>query len=479
MASWSKLTYSRRLFLWLLLYSLLLVGCFVSYQYGREREFKAMELDSRLQPVNQYILGALAEGDTVSLPALDRMHPFADMRVTVMDRTGRVIYDNSLDTLPGANHLDRAEIRSALQSGSGYAVRRHSATTGNTYFYSARRGPGGMVVRTAVPYTLSLTELLRADLGFLWFMIAVTTVMCTLGFFATRRLGQNLSRLSLFARSAERGERISDTEPFPHDELGDISNHIVSLYVRLQEALAERDREHSAAMREQMEKERIKKELTNNINHELKTPVAAIRVCVETLLAHDNLPDSKRREFLMRCMEESDRLQRLLDDVSLITRMDHGSANITREQLDLAEIIDRAVADVTPSAQAAGITVTARISRPLLMTGNQSLLSSIFHNLLVNAVAYSGGKHVTVTQNPSAEGEVSFTVFDDGCGVPVEHLSRLFERFYRVDKGRSRAAGGTGLGLAIVKNAVLFHGGSITARREPGGGLAFDFFMKT
>ena len=174
MASSSKLTYSRRLFLWLLIYSLLLVSSFVGYQYTREKEFKAVELDLRLQPVNDYILEELAAGHEVSLPAIDRMHPFPDMRVTVIDRDGSVIYDNSVDTLPGANHLDRAEIQAALQKGSGYAVRRPSTTTGNTYFYSATRGPGGLVVRTAVPYSLSLIELLKAGLGFLWFMIAVT-----------------------------------------------------------------------------------------------------------------------------------------------------------------------------------------------------------------------------------------------------------------------------------------------------------------
>ncbi|WP_304972195.1 cell wall metabolism sensor histidine kinase WalK, partial [uncultured Duncaniella sp.] len=355
----------------------------------------------------------------------------------------------------------------------GYAVRRHSESTGNYYFYSARKGDYGNIVRTAVPYSVSFSSLLRPDYGFLWIMGTITLVMCVLGYFATRRVGLHISRLNKFAENAENGARISDTEPFPHDELGEISNHIVRLYARLQQAVADRDSEHRAALHEQLEKERIKKQLTNNINHELKTPVASIRVSVETMLAHRNMSEEKQTLFLQRCLTNTERLQRLLTDVSLLTRMDDGSASILKEQVNLTDIINDVVEDRQIIAATKGITIENYISRNIVMSGNQSLLEAVFNNLVDNAIVYSGGTRIKIESISIGNDKIVIALSDNGCGVPSEHLPRLFERFYRIDKGRSRAAGGTGLGLSIVKNAVILHGGDITAENQCSGGLLF------
>ena len=304
-------------------------------------------------------------------------------------------------------------------------------------------------------------------------MGAVTAVMCVLGYFATRRVGIHISRLSRLAENMERGVMISDTEPFPHDELGDISNHIVRLYARLQQANADRDREHRAAMHEQKERERMKKRLTSNINHELKTPVASIRLCVETLLAHPDMNQEKRQAFLDRCLSDTTRLQRLLADVAVITRMDEGGDAIRKERLDLVSVIRDVVADRTPLAARKGMMINVRIATPVYIEGNRSLLESVFSNLIDNAVAYSGGSSLTIKADSVTANKIAVTVSDNGTGVSDEHLPRLFERFYRVDKGRSRAAGGTGLGLAIVKNAVMAHGGDIRVENLRTGGLSF------
>ena len=386
---------------------------------------------------------------------------------------GSVIYDNSMDSLPGTNHLDREEIKRALKSTSGYTVRRHSRSTGQYYFYSATKGNQGLIVRTAVPYSLSLSTLLRADYNFLWIMGIISLVMCMLGYFATRRVGQHIMRLNEFAEKVERGSRISDTEPFPNDELGAISNNIVRLYARLQQAYSDRDAEHKAALREQQEKELIKKELTNNINHELKTPLASVRICIETLIAHENMSEEKRITFLKRCLSNTDRLQRLLSDVSLITRMDDGRESIVKERVDLASIINNTVEEHQLIADNKGIVIENNVSGQLPMQGNGSLLEAVFNNLLDNAIAYSGGTYIKIEPVYVSEAKIVLTVEDNGVGVPAEHLPRLFERFYRIDKGRSRNAGGTGLGLSIVKNAVMLHGGNITVENKKSGGLLF------
>lgn len=470
---WNSLSYRRRLFLGLVGYSLVLVGCFLSFQYHREKSFKADELNSQLQLVNTYILNELTEGKTIGEMRLHEVSPHEDIRVSIIGSDGGLVYDNTIDSLPGDNHLDRWEIALAMKHGSGYTLRRHSKLNDNTYFYSARRGSDGTIVRTAVPYSVSLIDLLKADTEFLWVTGIITLLMCVVGFFGTRSIGENVTRLSRFAERAEKGERISDVEPFPHDELGEISNHIVRLYARLQQANADRDREHAAAMHEQHEKERIKKQLTNNINHELKTPVASIQVCLETLLGHPTLDDEKRTEFLTRCLANTERLKRLLTDVSLITRMDDGGEAISKEKVDLAEIVADVVAESDQMAAAKGIEIGNKVAGPLVMTGNAPLLRSIFMNLVDNAIAYSGGSRIDIDMVSDSGKKMELTVADNGIGVAPEHLSHLFERFYRIDKGRSRAAGGTGLGLAIVKNAVLFHGGEIAVDNKRGGGLIF------
>lgn len=473
MDSLNSLTYPRRLFLWLLGYSALLVGCFIIFQYNREREFKSGEMNTRLQTINTYILTELEQGKDISQISLRDFHPFDDIRVSVISDEGRVVYDNSIDVLPGKNHLDREEIRSALAGGSGYTVRRHSESTGNYYFYSATRGDNGYIVRTAVPYSISLSALLKPDISFLWIMSIVTLAMCMLGYFATRRVGQHVTRLKKFADDVEKGTKISDTEPFPNDELGSISNNIVRLYARLQQANTEREREHKAALYEQREKERIKKQLTNNINHELKTPVASIKICVETLLAHPEMDSAKHDRFLQRCLTDADRLQKLLKDVALITRMDEGAAAIVKEDTDLSAIIRAVADDRRIVADSREIAIVNDVKGPLEMSGNPSLLEAIFSNLIDNAIAYSGGTTVKIALISEDERKIVVNVADDGSGVAAEHLPRLFERFYRIDKGRSRAAGGTGLGLSIVKNAIALHGGTITAENASTGGLCF------
>lgn len=467
-----RLSYHRRLFLLLIAFSWTLVGCFIAFQYGREKQFKAERLDARLQLYNMRLLDALADGQTPAQAAGLPGKPYDDVRVTVVDRTGRVTFDNSSDSLPGGNHLDRPEVAEALARGTGFIVRRHSESTHRTYFYSAMRGPEA-IVRTAVPYSVTLREVLTADRRFLWFMLGATLLMSVAAYFATRRLGHNITRLREFARRAERGEPIADAPAFAHDELGEISNHIVRLYARLQQTAADRDREHAAALHEEQEKIRIKKQLTNNINHELKTPVAAIRGYLETLLDTPQIDEKHRREFIGKSYAQTERLLKLLADVATVTRMDEASQLIRKEPVVLNELIEEAVADLPLRPADERLRVHLDLDRRVVMRGNAALLGSLFRNLADNAAAYSGGRDLYIRLLSDTPEQCTLLVADNGIGVDEEHLPHLFERFYRVDKGRSRKLGGTGLGLAIVRNAVALHDGTITVRNRERGGLEF------
>ena len=220
-----RFSYHKRLFLLLLTFSWALVACFVLFQYGREKHFKAERLDAQLQLFNLKLLDALEEGATPEEFAARHRGPFGDLRVTLISPDGKVIFDNSLDTLPTANHLDRPEVVQALKTGTGFTIRRHSASTHRNYFYSAMVGDR-WIARTAVPYSLPLTDVLAADREFLWFMLGVTLLMSIAGYFATRRIGQNISRLNDFAHRAERGERIDNAPTFPPRRVGrDLAAH--------------------------------------------------------------------------------------------------------------------------------------------------------------------------------------------------------------------------------------------------------------
>ncbi len=213
------------------------------------------------------------------------------------------------------------------------------------------------------------------------------------------------------------------------------------------------------------------------MNHELKTPVAAMQVCLETLLSGIDLSHERRQELIERCYIHNGRLMRLLGDVSLITRMEDGGHLIGKEPVVVNDIVEEIARELAIMPEEERMMFHVRFDEPVVIYGNMSLIVSVFRNLTENAIAYSGGRNIYVSLLENDDDRCTICFEDDGCGVGQEHLPRLFERFYRVDKGRSRRMGGTGLGLAIVKHAVRFHGGVITVANRPGGGLRFEFSL--
>ena len=477
MASVIKLSYHKRLLLTLLTFSWSIAICFIGFQYLREKEYKSEYLNAQLQLYNKHLIKTVESGLSYKEHIATHEQPFEELRVSIITLEGTVVYDNmlSLDFLD--NHRLRPEVAGALKKGSAYHIGRQSASDGRDYFYSATRGEQ-VIVRTAIPYSASLHELLETDWNFLGIMISISIAMSILAYFATRRLGKHIERLNRFAAKAEKGEAFDEDELFPNDELGSISNHIIQLYAQWQQTIKDRDIAHEAALREEQEKIRIKRQLTNNINHELKTPVASIQVCLETLLSGINLSEEKRQELIERCYTNNERLRRLLGDVSLITRMEDGSQLIGKESVVINNIINEIAGELEIMPEEEQFTLHASFNEQVIVNGNPSLIGSIFRNLTENAIAYSGGKNLYISLIENDENQCKIRFEDDGCGVEEKQLSRLFERFYRVDKGRSRQMGGTGLGLAIVKHAVQFHNGTITVTNRPNGGLRFDFSLR-
>ena len=462
----------------LIAFSWSIILCFIGFQYLREKQYKSDYLSLQLQLYNQHLLEAVEQdGEPYEAYIETHQKPFDNLRISIITLSGKVVYDNMLPVDSLDNHRKRPEVADALKKGSGYHIGRQSTSDGLEYFYSATRGKE-LIARTAIPYSASLRELLQADWTFLGVMISISLAMSILAYFITRRLGKNMERLNRFAAKAEKGEAFDEEEPFPNDELGSISNHIVQLYGQWQQTIKDRDLAHEAALREEKEKIRIKRQLSNNINHELKTPVASIGVCLETLLSGINLSEEKRQELIGRCYTNNERLRKLLEEVSLITRMEDGSQLIGKEPIVINNIIHEIAEELEIMPAEERFFLHTNFEEQVIIEGNLSLIASIFRNLTENAIAYSNGKNIYISLIENNKKWCKIRFEDDGCGVEEKQLSRLFERFYRVDKGRSRQMGGTGLGLAIVKHAVQFHGGNIAVTNRPNGGLRFEFTLK-
>lgn len=291
------------------------------------------------------------------------------------------------------------------------------------------------------------------------------------------RLNRNLASLKRVSEAMEAGADIDSMPTFANDELGEISRHIIDLYQRLRHTSSQLENEHKLAMHEHQEKLRIKRQLTNNINHELKTPVAAIQGYLETIINNRDMTTEERDSFIAKSYAHSQRLTQLLHDVSTITRMEDGSSRIEIESVDLKAIIDEIRSDVMLLPEERRMRMNITLPDPITVKGNSTLLLSIFKNLTDNAIAYSGGRDIFLHAADDGNGNYLITFADNGIGVDEDHINHIFERFYRIDKGRSRKLGGTGLGLSIVKNAVLFHNGNIEVYNRKAGGLEFRFTL--
>lgn len=478
MALMHKLPFHRQLFIYLIVFSFAFLLCFLFFQYGKEKEYKIDKLSDQLEMINlqaNYVYRS--KGNMTSFIHTRGVGEFAGLRVTIVDLRGKVLYDSRHAAASMQNHANRPEIRQALLKGNGYTISRYSRTTKEDYFYNATR-MDDIVVRSALPYSLTLIDVLRVDRHFIWFMLLFGILVSALSYVMTMRLGHNIRHLREFAVKAERGERMDNIEPFKKDELGDVSNAIVRLYIQLRQAKDALMNEHNLVLHQEEEQIRIKRQLTQNINHELKTPVSSIEGYLETIINNPQIDESKKNEFIRKCYDQVIRMSNLLGDVSTITRLDEAKNIIEKERISLSRLIHEVFEDMSQVLQEKHITPVLDFPENLFIEGNQSLLQSVFRNLLDNAIAYSGCDRVMVTLMEQSEERYVFSFADNGVGIDEVHLPRIFERFYRIDKGRSRKLGGTGLGLSIVKNAVVFHGGSIVARTREGGGLEFVFALE-
>ena len=576
-----RIPFSQRLFGSVFFMFLGFTVCFLLFQYQREREFAQEKLNNVLSNYNYQLFRKCQQSTDINQTVISFMDdiPQKDLRVTIIDPSGDVLFDNS-GTDEFNNHNDRSEVRKARLYNEGFAI-RSSESTGKRYFYSASN-IGGYIYRSALPYDPYVRGILTVNKDFIYFMALMTLIFFFVLSRFTFSIGKTISKLRDFALNVEKDRMPAVDYVFPNDELGDISQNIVTLYHRQQKAKNELSMEREKLIKHfqyskegfamftsegreilsnilfiqfinvisdtqihqvedvtdiaelepirtflnknirnlnrkkkvlresvtidkngkifliecilfldnsyeisindisrQEEESRMKRQLTQNVSHELKTPVSSIQGYLETILSNPDLSPDKRQFFLERCYSQSTRLTGLLRDISVLNRLDEASEMFDLTEVNITKLIAEIQKECSQDMEEKHITSEIILPGDPTVFGNNSLLYSIFRNLYDNAIAYAG-ENIKITVNCYKEDPkyYYFSFSDNGVGIPEEHINRIFERFYRVDKGRSRKIGGTGLGLSIVKNGVNFHKGQISAKSSPGKGVTFFFTLK-
>jgi signal transduction histidine kinase len=417
-----KAGYKRRIFLYFFVIFALFTALTVLLEQSQEKEHKTEALKEKL---NIYADMVYRIGwqypDSIPSEALYALFP-EQIRITWINSQGAVLYDNTIPhTARFQNHLHRPEIQAARGAeGKGFD-RRVSSSNGAEYLYCAKRF-GDRYVRVALPYDVRVRHALKPGKLFRYYIgVLFVLVMAAIHWIAGR-----------------------------------FGNEIVTDDQTKQE--------HTR---------RLKQEMTGNITHELRTPVTGIRGCLETVLEHRLAPETKQY-FIESAYRQVLNLSELIQDMSLITKIEEAPQSFKLETVSLDDLLLQLKQELGAQLDEKHIDMQWNTGHALVR-GNRNLLYSIFRNLTDNVIRYAGSDlRIIITRYRKDRHFYYFSYADTGVGIPGEqHLSRLFERFYRINEGRTRDTGGSGLGLSIVKNAVAFHHGSITAQNRPGGGLEF------
>lgn len=584
-----KRTFRNRILInFLIVFSIFSVAVLV-YQYDRERHYRTGQLENTLDNISEvshrYIehKKVFETGDFRSLDTLKSLLPIENTRVTVLDMSGKVLYDSFVqDVAHLENHMNRPEVQTALKFGKGSSIRL-SSTTNQKYYYYAKNC-SRYFVRTAAVYNVDIINFLQTEHVFWIFIFFLFLLMGFLFYFTTKRLSDFIVKLKDFAVKAGQNEDISKMDSnFQDNELGVIRRQIIQIYDNLKKAKDELTKEKeklyghlhvvkegisifspekhkilanshfiqfinmisdkstisaehiftlpefgkvldfvnqqpknfSQAINKELphieytieksekffqvrciifvdgsfevlisditkpEKQKLlKQQLTSNIAHELKTPLASIKGYLETILSNRNIPEEKKIYFTEKAFAQAERLTDLLNDISLLNNIEDAGGLFELKPVMLKAVVHDVIENLKHRLEAKGMECVVDVSKDVIVKGNESLLFSVFQNLLENSINYAGpDTRISIRKYLEDEKYYYFQYSDTGVGISEEHLPRIFERFYRIDYGRSRETGGTGLGLSIVKNAITLHKGAISARNKPEGGLEFLFSL--
>lgn len=462
----------------------IVVGALAFFQVHREQELRTRDMERMLDNLSASVIDAYENGQHLN-PLMDFLNLYYNrsryrgLHMTVYSDSGRMLANIGT---PISFDLCDARMED-VENVADSVLCIHDGTLNDAdtelfYFSTDRSTDGRIVVLTGMVQTAYVDSNLSKANVVWWFVIPLMLVASVLFYIFIHHIAQNVSLLNRFAYSIANGQHFEVTNEFPHDEFGQISRQLVKLYDEKDEAKRQSEHEHAVALNAIQEKARMKREMSNNISHELKTPVGIIKGYIDTILSTPDMDAATMRHFIERSQHNVDRLVDLLNDLSIVTRLEDGTRQISVTNVDFHDLVYTVSDDINHSPSMQTFRFTYSVPLNIVVRGNEEMLTRMLTNLIRNAAFHSGGTMCRLEYVDANDRYYIFRFYDDGQGVPNEALSKLFDRFYRVDKGRSRKQGSSGLGLSIVQNVVNSLGGAISVKNRSQGGLEYIFTLE-
>lgn len=442
---------------------------------------KILELSQRIEAVDTVLESESRNGPDAIRIHVRELAQAMGLRITLIDETGRVLIDSDIpkEKIQAVeNHLQRPEIRQALNEAIGTDT-RHSATVGQDFLYVAK------IVRS-FPATEDSARVkfirLSAHLADIQAMVkeqrnnilgagaVVLLLVLAVSMLVSRRISEPISEIGKSVEKIRSGDLDTRITVRGDDEVGQVARAVNEMVDTLKADIVKlRKLEH------------VRSEFLGNVSHELRTPIFSLQGFLETLIEGAVDDPTVNREFLKKAYNHSVRLNTLLGELITISHIESGEMKMSFRYFNLYEFLHGLVEEMSPVAllNSTTLSLASDVPSDVEVLGDKERLRVVCENLIENAIKYNKPNGEVKITYHSADGKVIISIADTGVGIEPEHLPRIFERFYRIDKNRSRDVGGTGLGLAIVKHIIEAHESHVDVQSEIGKGSTFSFSLKT